>query len=430
MTRMRPILLSAYTMSSCLGRGLGATRAALAAARSGLTPCRFETAELDTFVGEIAAVDDQAMPAGLERFDCRNNRAAEVGLTQDNFDGAVEEASRRHGRERIGVFLGTSTAGILQAELAYRRRDPANGALPADFDYRRTHNTFSVAEYTRTRFRLEGPCAAISTACSSSAKAFASAARFIEAGFIDAAIVGGVDTLCLTTLYGFGSLELLSAQPCRPYDADRDGISIGEAAAFFLIERAPRGPMEHRVGRGPMEHRVGRGPMEHRVGRQMPEDAVWLLGTGESCDAYHMSSPHPEGLGARMAMETALASAGLEATSIDYVNLHGTGTPSNDASEDKAVHALFGDRVPCNSTKGLTGHALGAAGAVEAIVSVIAIVEGLVPGSPGTRTLDPALRARYEVAGQRCPVARVMSNSFGFGGTNCSLVFGRLPAAA
>jgi 3-oxoacyl-[acyl-carrier-protein] synthase-1 len=129
-------------------------------------------------------------------------------------------------------------------------------------------------------------------------------------------------------------------------------------------------------------------------------------------------------------MENALASAGLEATSIDYVNLHGTGTPSNDASEDKAVHGLFGDRVPCNSTKGLTGHALGAAGAVEAIVSAIAIVEGLVPGSPGTRTLDPTLRARYEVAGQRCPVARVMSNSFGFGGTNCSLVFGRVSAAA
>lgn len=412
MNRMHPTLLCAYTMSSCLGRGLGPTRDALAAARSGLTPCRFETAQLDTFVGEIQGVDAQAMPVGLERYDCRNNRAAEVGLTQDGFAEAVEGARRRHGRERIGVFLGTSTAGILQAELAYRRRDPASGALPADFDYRRTHNTFSVAEYTRTRFGLEGPCAAISTACSSSAKAFASAARFIEAGVIDAAIVGGVDTLCLTTLYGFGSLELLSSQPCRPYDADRDGISIGEAAAFFLVERAPRGPMEHRVG------------------RKMPDDAVWLLGAGESCDAYHMSSPHPEGLGARMAMEKALASAGLEAASIDYVNLHGTGTPSNDASEDKAVHALFGDRVPCNSTKGLTGHALGAAGAVEAIVSAIAIVEGLVPGSPGTRTLDPTLRARYEVAGQRRPVATVMSNSFGFGGTNCSLVFGRLCAAA
>jgi 3-oxoacyl-[acyl-carrier-protein] synthase-1 len=403
MNRMRPILLSASTMASCLGRGIEPTRTALAAARSGLAPCRFETAKLDTYVGEIPDVDSQAMPAGLERFDCRNNRAAEVGLTQDGFAQAVERATQRHGRERIGVFLGTSTAGILQAELAYRRRDPASGALPADFDYRRTHNTFSVAEYTRTRFGLEGPCAAISTACSSSAKAFASAARFLDAGVIDAAIVGGVDTLCLTTLYGFDSLELLSARPCRPYDADRDGISIGEAAAFFLVERAPQ---------------------------EVPDDAVWLLGAGESCDAYHMSSPHPEGLGARMAMESALASAGLGAAAIDYVNLHGTGTPSNDAAEDKAMHALFGDRVPCNSTKGMTGHTLGAAGAVEAIVSTLAIRDGLVPGSPGTRRVDPALRARYEVAGRRMPLARVMSNSFGFGGTNCSLVFGRLPAAA
>jgi 3-oxoacyl-[acyl-carrier-protein] synthase I len=404
MNRMQPMLLSAFTMTSCLGRGLTATRAAVAATKSGLTPCNFETARLDTFIGEIADVDSQAMPAGLERFDCRNNRAAEIGLTQDGFAEAVERAAQRHGRHRIGVFLGTSTAGILQAEIAYRHRDPGTGALPADFDYRRTHNTFSVAEYTRTRFSLEGPCAAISTACSSSAKAFASAARFIEAGVIDAAIVGGVDTLCLTTLYGFNSLELLSAQPCRPYDEGRDGISIGEAAAFFLIEPVAR--------------------------EAAPPDAVWLLGAGESCDAYHMSSPHPEGLGAKMAMERALAAAGLDAQSIDYVNLHGTATPSNDASEDKAVHALFGDRVPCSSTKGMTGHTLGAAGGVEAIVSVLAIQDGFVPGSPGTCNIDPALRARYEVAGYRGPVSRVMSNSFGFGGTNCSLVLGRLPAAA
>ena len=403
MKRMQPILLSAYTMSSCLGRGLEATRAALAASRSGLAPCRFETADLETFVGEIPGVDGEAMPPGLERFDCRNNRAAEVGLTQDGFDEAVEDAARRHGRDRVGVFLGTSTAGILQAELAYRRRDATSGALPADFDYRRTHNTFSVADYTRTRFGLEGPSAAISTACSSSAKAFASAQRFIAAGVIDAAIVGGVDTLCLTTLYGFSSLELLSTQPCRPYDAERDGISIGEAAAFFLVERAPD---------------------------EAPRDALWLLGAGESCDAYHMSSPHPEGLGARLAMEGALSSAGLDASSIDYVNLHGTGTPSNDTAEDKAVCGLFGDRVPCNSTKGLTGHTLGAAGAVEAIIAALAIRDGFVPGSPGTRTLDPALHARYQVERRSQPVARVMSNSFGFGGTNCSLVFGRLPAAA
>ena len=400
---MRPVLLSAYTMTSCLGRGLAPTRAAMRSPRSGLAPCRFETVELATFVGEIAGVDAEKVPANMMRFDCRNNRAAEAGLAQDGFIEAAEESARRHGRHRVGVFMGTSTAGILQTELAYRRRDAADGSLPADFDYRSTHNVFSIAEYVRERLALQGPCAAISTACSSSAKAFASAVRLMEAGLIDAAVVGGVDTLCLTTLYGFNSLQLLSAQPCRPYDAERDGISIGEAAAFFLLERASP---------------------------QAPRDALALLGVGESCDAYHMSAPHPEGLGARMAMEAALASAGLAAESIDYVNLHGTGTPSNDAAEDKAVHGLFGARVPVNSTKGMTGHVLGAAGGVEAAISVLAIAEGVVPGSPGTRTLDPQLRANYDVAGGPRELRLVMSNSFGFGGSNCSLVFGRLRDAA
>ena len=400
---MRPVLLSAYTMTSCLGRGLAPTLEALRAGRSGLAPCRFDTAELDTFVGEIPGVDDTKLPPSLGQFDCRNNRAAELGLAQDGFSTAVEDSARRLGNDRIGVFMGTSTAGILQTELAFRRRDAADGSLPDDFDYRHTHNTFSVAEFVRTRLGLEGPCAAISTACSSSAKTFASAARLMEAGVIDAAVVGGVDTLCITTLYGFNSLQLLSAHPCRPYDVRRDGISIGEAAAFILLERASA---------------------------QAPADSLWLLGVGESSDAYHMSSPHPEGRGARMAMQAALGSAGLTPDAIDYVNLHGTGTPANDAAEDHAVHGLFGTRVPVNSTKGMTGHTLGAAGAVEAIVAALAIDAGIVPGSPGTQMLDPALRARYEVDGQERTVDRVLSNSFGFGGSNCSLVFGRLARAA
>jgi 3-oxoacyl-[acyl-carrier-protein] synthase I len=400
---MRPVLLSAYTMTSCLGRGLTPTLEAMRAGSSGLAPCRFETAELACYVGEIPGVDDTKLPASLARFDCRNNRAAELGLTQDGFREAVEDCARRVGNERIGVFMGTSTAGILQTELAYRRRDAGSGPLPADFDYRHTHNTFSVAEFVRARLGLAGPCAAISTACSSSAKAFATATRLMKAGLIDAAVVGGVDTLCLTTLYGFNSLQLLSAQPCRPYDERRDGISIGEGSAFILLERA---------------------------GEAAPADAIWLLGVGESSDAYHMSSPHPEGRGARSAMQAALDTAGLAPDAIDYVNLHGTGTPSNDAAEDRAVHGLFGDRVPVNSTKGMTGHALGAAGAVEAIVSVLAIDAGLVPASPGTQVLDPALRARYEVRGQERRIDRVLTNSFGFGGSNCSLVFGRLPRAA
>jgi len=399
---MKPVILSAYTMSSCLGHGLEPTRAALASGRSGLAPCAFETAVLETFTGEIPGVDATRLPSELARFDCRNNRAAEAGMANDGFLPAVADAARRLGRERIGVFMGTSTAGILQTEIAYRNRG-AGGELPADFDYRHTHNTFSIAEYTRARLGLAGPSATISTACSSSAKAFASAQRLMEAGVIDAAVVGGVDTLCLTTLYGFNSLQLLSAQPCRPYDAERDGISLGEAAVFFLLERADA---------------------------KTPRDAMALLGVGESCDAYHMSAPHPEGRGAQQAMRSALESAGLAPGAIDYVNLHGTATPSNDAAEDQAVLALFGDRVPVNSTKGMTGHALGAAGAAEAIVSVLAIETQRIPASPGTRTPDPNLKARYEIAGGPRPIARVLSNSFGFGGSNCSLVFGRLRDAA
>src|SRR5688572_25878086 len=294
---MKPIALSSYTMTTCLGRGLEPARAALASGASGLAPCRFETVTLDTFVGEIAGLDEQPLPPELARFDCRNNRAAELGLAHDGFLDAVARAARRVGPERVGVFMGTSTAGILQTELAYRRRGP-QGELPADFEYRTTHSTSSIAEYVRARLGLAGPCAAISTACSSSAKAFASAARLIEAGVIDAAVVGGVDTFCLTTLYGFGSLQLCSNEPCRPWDAARWGISIGEGGAFLLLERADA----------------------------RSEGAMHLLGAGESCDAHHMSAPHPEGLGARLAMQSALDSAGLEPGAIDYVNLHGTGT--------------------------------------------------------------------------------------------------------
>lgn len=393
---MTPLALSAYTLTTCLGRGLAANRGALRAERSALAPCTFETVRLDTWIGEVAGVDDQRLPEALSRYDCRNNRLTLMGLEADGFGDRVREAVVRYGADRVGVFLGTSTAGILQTELAYRRRDPATGALPDDFHYRETHNAFSLAEFTRDHFGLTGMAMAISTACSSSAKVFAAAARQLALGTIDAAIVGGVDTLCLTTLYGFASLQLTSKNPCRPYDAARDGISIGEGAAFALLERntAPA------------------------------SGTVMLLGVGESSDAYHMSSPHPEGLGARLAMEAALRSAGLTPGDIDYINLHGTATPANDAAEGKAVAALFGDRVPGNSTKGATGHTLGAAGAIEALICAMALTDGRVPGSPGTGALDPSIPIRYQLHGEDRPLRHALSNSFGFGGSNCSLVLG------
>lgn len=394
---MTPLLLSHFTATTCLGRGLAPTRAALEGVASGLKQCDFETVRLDTWIGEVAGVDDVKLPAALARHDCRNNRLAMLGLEADGFADAVRAAIGRLGRRRVGVILGTSTSGMLQLELAYRRRDPASGALPDDFTYATTHNTYSVAGFVREYFGLEGPAVVVSTACSSSAKVFAAAARMIACGLIDAALVGGVDSLCLTTLYGFSSLELTAPGPCRPYDARRHGISVGEGAAFALLEAVPAA---------------------------LPDDAVLLLGAGESSDAYHMSSPHPEGLGARLAMERALADAGLAPADIDYINLHGTATPANDAAEGKAVAALFGNTVPCSSTKGATGHTLGAAGALEAVACALALRHGFVPGSANTEQLDPAIPIDYLLATRRAEVRHAVTNSFGFGGSNCSLVLG------
>ena len=395
---MNPLWLSHFTATSSIGRGIPQTLAALRERRDGLAPCAFDTVELATFIGEVAGVDAVQLPAPLADFDCRNNRLAFMGLMQDGFTDAVTAASHKYGAERVGVFLGTSTSGILQTELAYRRRDPVNGALPADFMYATTHNTFSVADFTRHYFGLTGPAIVVSSACSSSAKVFASARRMMAAGLIDAAVVGGVDSLCLTTLYGFNSLGLISSQACRPFDVARDGISIGEAAAFALLERVPK---------------------------DLDENAVLLLGVGESSDAHHMSSPHPEGLGARMAMQEALKTAHLDPADIDYINLHGTATQSNDAAETHAVLAVFGAGTPCSSTKGATGHTLGAAGAMEAVICALALQHGLLPGGLNTKQLDPALPMNYLLDNREQWVSRVLSNSFGFGGTNCSLIFGR-----
>jgi 3-oxoacyl-[acyl-carrier-protein] synthase I len=395
---LTPLALTSFTATSAIGQGLDATYASLRAGRSALGPCAFETVALDTCVGEVAGVDTLALPPGLGEFDCRNNRLAWLGLTQDGFAGAVAACAERYGRARVGVFLGTSTSGILETELAYRRRDPASGALPKEFRYRGTHNTFSLAAFVQQGLRLSGPAVVISSACSSSAKAFASAQRAIEAGVIDAAVAGGVDSLCLTTLYGFHSLQLVSARPCRPFDVSRDGISIGEAAAFALLERPPA---------------------------NLNGDGVLLVGTGESSDAYHMSAPPPDGRGARTAMLRALAAADLAPEDIEYINFHGTGTPSNDEAEGRAVASVLGSEVPGSSTKGATGHTLGAAGALEAVICALALRHDLMPGGVNTEEVDRTLPVSYLRENCRARLARVMSNSFGFGGANCSLIFAR-----
>ena len=288
---MQGVAITRHTLTTALGAGRAATLAALRAGRTGLAPKSFIDARLQGWIGEVDGVDAVVLPERLREFDCRNNRLAWLALEQDGFIAAVAKARARWGAERIGVFLGTSTSGLLQTELAYRHRQP-DGSLPEGFRYAPTQNTYSVAAFATAAFELVGPSFVVSTACSSSAKVFGNAARMMAAGLIDAAVVGGVDSLCLTTLYGFNSLELLSSDICRPWDAGRRGLSIGEGASFALLERESDAPQG------------------------------WLLGVGESNDGHHMSTPHPEGAGAIAAMRAALASAGLAPTDIDYINLH------------------------------------------------------------------------------------------------------------
>lgn len=371
---------------------------ALRSRRSGLIPCAFEDVDLETYIGKVDVLDSISVKHDLATYDCRNNRLAQVCLEQDGFFDSIIAAKKKYGAGRIGVFLGTSTSGILQTELAYRRLDPQSGALPPDFHYAETQNSYSLAGFVSRYLGLSGPSFVVSSACSSSAKVFANAARMMAAGVCDAAVVGGVDSLCLSTLYGFNSLGLVSHFACRPYDAERDGISVGEGAGFVLIERATA---------------------------KNSTNAMFLLGVGESSDAYHMSTPHPEGLGAKLAMQRALTSAGLRANNIDYINLHGTATKSNDASEGKAIADVFGNSVPCSSTKGWTGHLLGAAGITEAIISMLAVEHGFIPGSVNTQRVDPVMNIDYRIENSDAQVRHVLTNSFGFGGSNCSLVLGR-----
>lgn len=392
--------LSTFTLTNALGVGNEATWSAIVDRRSGLQRCAFETAEIDTFVGQVPDAALLPVRRDLAHFDCRNNRLAQLSLEQDGFAETIKRAIEKYGADRIGVFLGTSTSGIFSTELAYREREKHNGALPPDFQYAGTQNNYSLAAFVSAYFGLRGPAFVVSSACSSSAKVFGNAIRMVTAGFCDAAIVGGVDSLCLTTLYGFQSLGLVSNQPCRPYDGERNGISIAEAAGFALLETSV----------------------------SEANSQIQVLGVGESSDAYHMSSPHPEGRGAQKAMREALAQACIKPEDIDYINLHGTATKTNDAAEGAAVAALFGHKTPASSTKGFTGHTLGAAGITEIAIAALALQRGMIPGSLNTQTLDPKIAINYQLNNVPCEMRYVMSNSFGFGGSNCSVVLGKAAA--
>ena len=324
----------------------------------------------------------------------RNNALVELALAP--LRPAIEAAMSRHGAHRVAVVIGTSTSGVGEGEAAHRARRAA-GEWPDAFCYAQ-QEMGTPAAYVARVLGLRGPAHVISTACSSSAKALASGARLLQAGIADVVVAGGADSLCEFTIAGFSALGSVSAARCNPFSANREGINVGEGAALFVMSREP-------------------GP-------------VRLAGWGESSDAHHMSSPEPGGRGAEDAIHEALRRAGLSAADIDYINLHGTATPQNDAMEAAVVARLFGAGTPASSTKPLTGHALGAAGGIEAALCWIALAR-----NPGHRlpphwwdgVADPALPPLHLVAPGEIaprPLRHVLSQSFAFGGSNAALVLG------
>ncbi len=396
---MSPLAISRYTATSALGRGRDAHLAALRAGRGGLRRNDFgplhQGAPLPTWIGRVEGLETAELPAEHAEWECRNNRLAWLALSQDGLLEGVAALRGRHGAERVAIVVGTSTSSIGATEEAYARLTD-DGQFPPDLRRPKIHTPHSLGNYLQAATGLRGPCITVATACSSSAKVFAQAARLIEAGIVDAALVGGVDTLCGSVLYGFNALGLVSGNPCMPFDARRDGLSLGEAGGFALLER------------------VG----------DVEAEPLRLLGYGESSDAHHMSAPHPEGLGAQLAMRDALARGGVAADAVGYLNLHGTSTPANDAVEAAAVAAMFPATLHASSSKGWTGHTLGAAGIVESVIALLALEHGFLPGTLNSEVPDPACgpQIRFEAREQR--ITHAMNNSFGFGGNNCSLLFG------
>ncbi|MGH8217222.1 MAG: beta-ketoacyl-[acyl-carrier-protein] synthase family protein [Steroidobacteraceae bacterium] len=392
--RPSPLCVTACTVTCAAGASRAEFASALRERRSGLRRNDFTTVPLETWIGRVEGLEraDAALPGALATWECRNNRLAWLALQQDPFRERVSAARERYGAHRIAIVVGTSTSSIGATEEAYRRLQPS-GEFPPELRRPIIHAPHSLGDFLLHALGLEGLCVTVATACSSSAKVFAHAERLLRQGFADAALVGGTDSLCGSVLFGFNSLGLLSPEPCRPFDPQRRGLSLGEAAGFALLEREGDGP--------------------------------WLLGCGESSDAHHMSAPHPEGRGARLAIEAALAAAGISGREVDYINLHGTASQKNDEVEGRLVAELFAEGVSASSTKGWTGHALGAAGIIEAAVALNAIETGLAPGTLNSSAIDPTCGPRVRLENEQRTVRIATSHSFGFGGSNCVLVFGR-----
>jgi 3-oxoacyl-[acyl-carrier-protein] synthase-1 len=392
---LQPVAITAYSALSACGAGNEALYQSLSQNQSALAPLELFTVPFTAYVGEIKQPLQNIRPE-LAAYDSRNSRVALTALNnaQDGVRTAIEKAKDQYGAHRIGVVIGTSTSGLYETEAAYAELLKTD-KMPDDFHFVKQHAYQATARFVQLELGLTGACFAISTACSSGAKAIAAGQRLIANNVCDAVIVGGVDTLCRLTLRGFRSLELVAALPCTPMDTDRQGISIGEAAGLLVLEK---------------NHADNAGAMQ-------------VLSVGESSDAHHMSTPHPDGIGAALAMQNALQLAGLQPDRIDYLNLHATATKINDRVESKAVYRVFAGQVPCSGTKGITGHTLGAAGALETIIALQALQQQFMPVTYGLQKLDEDCQCQVlkePVAKQNMKIA--MSNSFGFGGNNASVI--------
>ncbi|MDP2834461.1 MAG: beta-ketoacyl-[acyl-carrier-protein] synthase family protein [Pseudomonadota bacterium] len=397
MNRLPPAYLSALGLVNALGNSREEVRARLLAGDgSGMVrESGWLTSGEEALVGKVRG-ELPKLPEHLARYDCRNNRLLLAALAQ--ISEPVEQAIDRYGRARVGVVLGTSTSGIAEGEAAIAALD-RDGAMPAKFDYA-SQEIGTAAPFLARHLGLLGPAYTVSTACTSSAKALVSARLLLAAGVCDAVLAGGVDSLCRLTVSGFTALESVSPERCNPMSANRCGINIGEGAALFLLTRetAP----------------------------------IALLGHGETSDAHHISAPHPEGLGAEAAMRVALHDAGLKPADIAYVNLHGTATPKNDEMESRAMRRVFSADTPASSTKPLSGHTLGAAGATEIAFCWLALSDdnARLPPHVWDGVADPALPPLHLVqTGERMRSEKprvVMSNGYAFGGSNVSLIIGAI----
>lgn len=387
------IRLVDYESTTAAAIDIAGLRKAIASQTSGLRLNDFPRSPLKTWIGRIPEVDD----IQLGEWQSRNNALAALGLEQGTLKSTLKRLIKRFSAARIGVVMGSSTSSIDRTETAYTQLD--DGAkLSAEFRQPQVHNPHAPSLFVAHYTGIKGPALTINTACSSSAKVFASGARWLNSGIVDAVLVGGVDTLCLSVLHGFDSLQLVSTEPCRPFDQNRDGINLGEASGYAILMRP--------------------GDADTDLG-------VKLTGYGESSDAYHMSHPHPDGLGARLSMQQALDMSGLPAERVGYINLHGTSSRANDLIEGQLISKMFPKSTRCSSTKGWMGHTLGAAGITESLIAVEALRSGLIPGSMNLEQLDERLDLTISADNIQGELVHVMSNSFGFGGNNCTLLFSK-----